>query len=101
MAELRRVEEVLGDTTRQLKAVEGEEEALRAKVGHLRHEADIAQRACDRARAAEAAVQQACLFCSPACDLKAQSCLLKSLSARILLNNSEVIALAHGVMLKT
>ena len=54
MAELRRVEEVLGDTRRQLKAVEGEEEALRAKVGHLRHEADIAQAACDRARAAEA-----------------------------------------------
>ncbi len=59
MAELRRIEEVLGDTSRQLKAVEGEEEALRAKVGHLRHEADIAQRACDRARAAEAAAVQA------------------------------------------
>ncbi len=74
MAELRRVEEVLGDTRRQLKAVEGEEEALRAKVGHLRHEADIAQNACDRARAAEAdAVQARCikltgfLLCSKAC----------------------------------
>ena len=55
MAELRRVEEVLQDTTRQLHAAEGEEEALRAKVGHLRHEAGIAQAACDKARAAEAA----------------------------------------------
>ena len=55
MAELRRVEEVLQDTTRQLHAAEGEEEALRAKVGHLRHEADIAQAACDRARDAEVA----------------------------------------------
>lgn len=62
MAELRRVEEVLGDTRRQLKAAEGEEEALRAKVGHLRHEADIAQTACDRARAAEAAAVQVCFL---------------------------------------
>ena len=58
MAELRRVEEVLQDTTRQLHAAEGEEEALRAKVGHLRHEAGIAQAACDKARAAEAPALQ-------------------------------------------
>ena len=58
MAELRRVEEVVGDTRRQLSAAQGEEEALRAKTGHLRHEADIAQAACDRARAAEAAAVQ-------------------------------------------
>ena len=55
MAELRHVEEVLQDVTRQLRAAEGEEEALRAKVGHMRKEADIAQAACDRARAAEVA----------------------------------------------
>ena len=55
VAELRHVEEVLQDVTRQLRAAEGEEEALRAKVGHMRQEADIAQAACDRARAAEAA----------------------------------------------
>ncbi len=55
MAELRHVEEVLQDVTRQLRAAEGEEEALRAKVGHMRQEANIAQAACDRARAAEAA----------------------------------------------
>lgn len=58
VAELRHVEEVLQDTTRQLRAAEGEEEALRAKVGHMRHEADVAQAACDRARSAEAAALQ-------------------------------------------
>lgn len=78
MAELRRVEEVLGDTRRQLRAAEVEEEALHAKLGHLRQEADIAQAACDRARAAETAAVQArpaslsrhtmtCRRCSGAC----------------------------------
>lgn len=68
MAELRHVEEVLQDITRQLRAAEGEEEALRAKVGHMRQEANIAQAACDRARAAEAAALrvlslQPCMHC--------------------------------------
>jgi len=56
------VEEVLQDVTHQLHAAEGEEEALRAKVGHMRHEADIAQTACDRARAAEAAALRVMLL---------------------------------------
>ena len=68
VAELRHVEEVLQDVTRQLRAAEGEEEALRAKVGHMRQEADIAQAACDRARAAEAAalkVNASSFACTP------------------------------------
>jgi hypothetical protein len=85
VAELRHVEEVLQDTMRQLRAAEGEEEALRAKVGHMRHEADVAQAACDRARVAEAAALQA-------------SALLKNPSCPLLLYTSESLSPAVLVM---
>lgn len=53
-AEVRRLGEVHADVARQLAAAQGEEAAQRAKLGHLRAEADVAQAACDRARASEA-----------------------------------------------
>lgn len=85
------MEEVLEDTVRQLRAAEGQEEALRAKVGHMRHEADVAQAACEHARAAEAAALRVILLlhCSdlglalPHCAASLYSPLLLNCSAHI------------------